>query len=210
MKTVTLDLMLMKVLSHPGHGKSKCCIVGNWTCFSLLKTFHLSSKRLFQFWLTGGLQAFKLCVGSAYRFARATCRTLAQPTFMWIASARWAQMWMVVMLSGERTQSCIVLGHLLCSKKVIPVWHTWIILLLFQTICLLWPRCLHCCPQRNYLSPSDVSGPQSLDLKSWPSCVVPSVYGEVVLSPQCTNLCSPGCIEQHKLHYSVYAWVFCP
>ena len=26
----------------------------------------------------------------------------------------------------------------------------------------------------------------------------------------CTNLCSPGCIEQHELHYSVYAWVFCP
>ena len=25
---------LMKVLSHPGHGNSKCCIVGNWTCFS--------------------------------------------------------------------------------------------------------------------------------------------------------------------------------
>ena len=22
-------------------------------------------------------------------------------------------------------------------------------------------------------------------------------------------LYSPGCIEHHKLHYSVYAWVFC-
>ena len=27
----------------------KCCIVGNWTCFSSLKTFRLSSKRLLQF-----------------------------------------------------------------------------------------------------------------------------------------------------------------
>ena len=26
--------MLMKVLSHPGPGKSKCCIVGDWACFS--------------------------------------------------------------------------------------------------------------------------------------------------------------------------------
>ena len=29
-----------------------------------------------------------------------------------------------------------VKGHLLCSKTVIPVWHRWILLLLFQTICL--------------------------------------------------------------------------
>ena len=28
---------------------SKCFIVGNWTCFSFLKTFHLSSKRLLRF-----------------------------------------------------------------------------------------------------------------------------------------------------------------
>ena len=34
------------------------------------------------------------------------------------------------------------------------------------------------------------------------------VYGEVVLSAQCTNLCSPGCIEQHKLHHSVHALCF--
>ena len=34
--------MLMKVLGHPGHGNSECCIVGNWTCFSFLKTSHLS------------------------------------------------------------------------------------------------------------------------------------------------------------------------
>ena len=30
-------LMLMKALSHPGDGKSKCCIAGSWTCFSFLK-----------------------------------------------------------------------------------------------------------------------------------------------------------------------------
>ena len=55
--------MLVKVLSHAGHGKSKCCIVGNWACFSLLKTFQVSSNSPLQFKLTGGeLQAFKLCV----------------------------------------------------------------------------------------------------------------------------------------------------
>ena len=27
-------IMLMKVLSHPGHGNSKCCTVVNWTCFT--------------------------------------------------------------------------------------------------------------------------------------------------------------------------------
>ena len=37
---------------------------------------------------------------------------------------------------------------------------------------------------------------------------MPSVYGEVVCSPQCTDLCGPGCTEQHTLHYSVYAWAF--
>ena len=99
-----------------------------------------------------------------------------------------------------------VLGQLLCSKMVIPVWHIWIPSPFFQTICLLWGS--HCCHQGNDLSPSDVSGQQSIALRSWPSCVVPFVYGEVVLSPQCTNLCSPGYIEQHKLHDSVYAWVF--
>ena len=41
--------MLMKLLSHPGHGKSSCCIVGNWTCFSFSKMFHLSSKRVLPF-----------------------------------------------------------------------------------------------------------------------------------------------------------------
>ena len=84
---------------------------------------------------------------------------------------------------------------------VVPIWHRWIPLLLFQTICPLWTRCSHCCPQRNHFSASDVSRLQRLDLSSWPSCVVSFVYGEVVLSPQCINLCSSGYIEQHKLHY---------
>ena len=44
-----------------------------------------------------------------------------------------------------------------------------------------------------------------ITLESWHSYVVPFVYGEVVLSPQCTNPCSRGCTEQHKPHYSVYA-----
>ena len=35
----------MTVLSHPGHGKSRCRIVGNWTSFSFLKMCHLSHPR---------------------------------------------------------------------------------------------------------------------------------------------------------------------
>ena len=53
-------------------------------------------------------------------------------------------------------------------------------LLHFQTICLLWSRCLQCCPQRNDFSPTDVSRQQSLDLRSWPSYVVSYIYGRVV------------------------------
>ena len=41
--------LMTKVLRNPGHGHSRCCIVGNWTHFSFLKTVHLSSKRLLQF-----------------------------------------------------------------------------------------------------------------------------------------------------------------
>ena len=65
-------------------------------------------------------------------------------------------------------------------------------------------------PQRNDFSPSDVSGQQGVDLWSRLSCVVPFVYGEVVLSPQCINPWHPGCIEQDKPHASVYAGVLCP
>ena len=53
----------MEVFSHTSHGNCKCYIIGNWTGFSFLKMFHLSSKRLLQFLLTGeGLQTFSPCV----------------------------------------------------------------------------------------------------------------------------------------------------
>ena len=60
---IELKRMLMKVLSDPCQGNFKCYIIGNWMCFIFLKTFHLSSMKLLQFWLiVGELQAFKLCV----------------------------------------------------------------------------------------------------------------------------------------------------
>ena len=54
-----------------------------------------------------------------------------------------------------------------------------------------------------------LSGEQSLDLRSWPFCVVPVVLwrGCFVCPIYILYLCTPGCIEQHKLHYSVYACV---
>ena len=46
---------------------SKSYTAGNWSCFSFLKTFHLSSKCILPFLLTGGeLQAFKLGVGVSF------------------------------------------------------------------------------------------------------------------------------------------------
>ena len=108
---------------------------------------------------------------------------------MWVARARWAQVWLVVKLSVQHCRWVIsnVSGHILCSKTAVPVWHRWILFLLFQTISLLWTRCLHCCPQMNDLCPSDVSRQQSLGLRSWPSCVV--------LSLQCTNPCSSAALN---------------
>ena len=91
-----------------------------------------------------------------------------------------------------------VLGHLLCSKTAIPVRHRWILSLLFQTICLLSSRCLHCCPQKNDFSPSVVSGQWRLEeelallrcaICLWRGCFVPPMYKSV----------------QNKRHYSVSA-----
>ena len=42
---VTSLSILMKVLSHPGHGNSVVVCVGNQTCFSFSKMFHLCSQR---------------------------------------------------------------------------------------------------------------------------------------------------------------------
>ena len=36
--------MLMKSLSRPGPGKSRCCIVDSWACFRFLEMFHVSSN----------------------------------------------------------------------------------------------------------------------------------------------------------------------
>ena len=35
----------------------------------------------------------------------------------------------------------------------------------------------------------------SCEFHSWPSCVVPFIYGEVIFSPQCINLSSCGSIN---------------
>jgi len=41
--------LLMKILSHPGHGNHKSLNEGNWTSSGILKTFHLSSEKLLHF-----------------------------------------------------------------------------------------------------------------------------------------------------------------
>ena len=57
----------------------------------------------------GKKDCFSTC-GHGLRVGRATCGLLTQLAFMWVGKARWAQVWMVVKLSGQRTQCCIVGG----------------------------------------------------------------------------------------------------
>ena len=66
------------------------CIVGNWTCFSVFRTFHLSSKRLRQFSLTGGELAsfFNSVWECPYRVVKGThelwvSETLGLPVGRW-------------------------------------------------------------------------------------------------------------------------------
>ena len=96
----------MNVLSHPSHGKSRCYIISSWTCFSLLKMFHLSSMRLLKFWPTGeelaGFQNplwFLVLQSSGPLMGHWSNRPSRG-----FSMARWAQVWMVVELSEERTR----------------------------------------------------------------------------------------------------------
>ena len=88
-----------------GYGNSKCCIVRNWT---FLKTFHLSSKRVLQLWLT-------------------------QPAFKWVAKNRWAQVWMAEKCLGRLVQvfSCVGSfwnsGDSVCSDSTCKVWEGWLL-----------------------------------------------------------------------------------
>ena len=63
--------MLMKVLSHPGHGNSDSCLVGNWTCF----TSHPQ----------GFFRSLREC---PYRVVGATYGSLTQTAFMLVARTR--------------------------------------------------------------------------------------------------------------------------
>ena len=86
---------------------------------------------------------------------------MTPPAFMWVARARWALVWMVVKLSGEGTQYCIVGGWYVmsqaaASEMIVPVWQRW-------NIDLLWPRWLHC-PQNKWV----FSLRCKLTAESWP------------------------------------------
>ena len=50
-------------------GLSKHCIAGSWTCFSFSKTYHRSSKKLLQFWLTNWREvvSFKPWTGVSFQ-----------------------------------------------------------------------------------------------------------------------------------------------
>ena len=97
-------------------------------------------------------------------------------------------------VSGENSVQCCWWlirnpeGPLLWSKKAVPVWQGGIPLLLYRTISSL--------SSKECFSPSDLSGQRSLDLRSWPSCLVPLAKGEVVF---CAFLAALNSI---KLHYS--------
>ena len=114
-----------------------------------------------------------------------------------IFKARWAQVWMVVELSGEGAQQVTWQAASSFQRWPFQFYRVEFFQSSFK------PFDVFCCPQRNDLSPSDVSGQQSLDLRSLHSSVVPFVR-KVVLFPWCTNLCIPGCTEQHKQSIAVY------
>ena len=119
-------------------------------CFSFLKTFQLSCKRLLQFWLTGGELQFSNSVWECpYRVIKdmrelwvseslgallgcwlnqPSCGLLglAEPKCEWLLSCLGREL-------GTAVQYCRGVisngfGHLLCSATIIPVWHRWILL----------------------------------------------------------------------------------
>ena len=72
--------------SYPGHGNSKCCIVGNWTCFSFLKIFTSHPRGFISSnYLEGSLQVFKLCE-SVFTESLRTCE-------LWVSVLLGALMW---------------------------------------------------------------------------------------------------------------------
>ncbi len=133
-----------------------------------------------------------------FRVFRFTCESLTHPAIMWVVSVRLVQVWGSSGLHWKWVLSGVV-GQFFCGTILVPVWHRWHRSCFFQTICRLWPTCVHCCPWTNVPSPSDVSWLQMLGLRSWLSCVVPFAYGGVVLFSQHTNL---SCINYITLFTS--------
>ena len=126
----------MKVLRHPDRGKSMCRIVGNWTYFSFVKTFHLSPKRLSQFQLEGSWLASKLCVGvslqscylsvflsDCFRWNRRCCTLPLVP--QWRKSLV-VGMWNTRCLAQLRSETILIhddclFAEMRCLKGVCPV-----------------------------------------------------------------------------------------
>ena len=73
-----------------------------------------------------------------------------------------------------------VVGYLLYSERLIPVWQMDSFTPLSNHLSSL-AKMLTLLSSKEWFSPSDVSGQQSLGLRSWPSCVVPFFYGRVQL-----------------------------
>ena len=75
------------------------------------------------------------------------------PSFMWCLGLKWPQVYMGIKPPGEGSQDSRlrtngVLVHHLCLERVSPSGHRWLLLLLFQTICLHCPERRHWSPQK--------------------------------------------------------------
>lgn len=96
------------------------------------------------------------------------------------------------------------------GRELSMVEQRWLLLPVFQTICLLWLQRLLCC-----LRMSDLclwgAGENLIPVqRNWFTCVEPCTCRETVLFLLCTSLCILHCILQHTKHCFVHAWVFCP
>ena len=89
-----------------------------------------------------GVAGLKPCVGMSLQSCQS--HLLTQPALMWIQLGEHQGVW-----GGNSVQ------HGRCSwppslVKDGQAWRRRICFHLFQTICPLWPRCEHCCPQKEW------------------------------------------------------------
>ena len=145
--------MLRSLIASRASAKCYCVISSCWG-----RTFqcNFSAERVRREateWLDKGSWPL-VRVWAVFGAYRVTGGSLIQLAYMWVAGLAEPRCECLFSCLGwNSVQHCSwgisrisnVVSLLLCSEMVVPVWHRWILFLHFQTICLLWTICLHCC-----------------------------------------------------------------